>query len=70
MPNETRFEVEFTRQQIEELLQNTNVHYLTVSGSYVHTGDNAWTIQAEGFGTDDKKDRVSAPSAAGCIKPC
>ncbi|MDO9373618.1 MAG: hypothetical protein V4725_17890 [Bacteroidota bacterium] len=70
MPNESRFEVEFTREQIEQLLANPELKYLNVSGSYVHTGENVWTMQAEGYGTDSKKDRTSAPSAAPCIKPC
>ena len=70
MPNETKFDVEFTREQIQQLLDNPDLHYLNVSGSYTHMGQNVWTMQAEGYGTDYKKDRTSTSAAPGCIKPC
>ena len=71
MPNELRFEVEFTRDQIQDLLKDPAVQYLNVSGTYAHLGQNSWSTVAEVYGTDNKKERTAtAAKAAPCIKPC
>ena len=71
MPNELKFDVEFTRDQIEDLLKDPAVQYVNVSGTYTHLGQNSWSTLAEAYGTDNKKDRTAAETKqADCIKPC
>ena len=71
MPNELKFEVEFTRAQIEDLLSDSSVAYINISGSYAHMGQNSWSTLAQATGVDDKKERTAAPGKdAECIKPC
>ena len=73
MPNVSNFEVEFTREQIQAILDNGDVQYLNVSGSYTYRpdlGQNVWEMDAAGYGCDSKKEKMTTTKQAPCIKPC
>ena len=71
MPNNLSFEVEFTRQQMENMLATPSVETIVVSGTYTHNpGNGMWNMQAfaEGFNAD--KSEMLPTREEACIQPC
>lgn len=75
MPNEMSFEVQFTRAQIEELLQDPNVSLVMFSGKYEYAplpenGSN-WNMTASVHGVSDTFIETNPASRKqGCPTPC
>lgn len=69
--NQLSFGVEFTRAQIEELLKNSSVSFIVVSGAYAYQGQGIWDMQALGEGYDANYNKVEMlQSVKPCPKPC
>ncbi len=72
MPNQLSFDIEFTRVQIQKLLDNSDATHIAVSGTYNYNPDlglNFWEMSAFAEGSDDNKNIVG-PKVFACIKPC
>jgi hypothetical protein len=69
MPNQLIFGVEFTRQQIQGILDDKSTTYIIIEGNYEHLGKNVWKISATAQGCSDDKIAATAP-VPGCIQPC
>ena len=70
MPTQVIFGVEFTRSKMQSILDNQDVSYVVVSGTYTHQGDGDWTMiaNAGGYGSDKA---IRGPlQSADCIQPC
>lgn len=73
MPNELRFDVQFTRSQIEELLKNPDVTLVVVAGTYTYEpklGKNVWDMRAYAEGYDDSDVKIEGTIVDGCPRPC
>lgn len=73
MPNELRFEVEITRDQVNEILKNQSVSLVVVSGTYTYRpdlGKNVWKMDAFAEGYDGKLNNLSLSPTPICPRPC
>ncbi len=72
MTNELKFDVQFSRKQIENLLKLHDVSTIVFSGSYSFNpdaGSNVWNMHAtaEGYSRNHQK---LASAERGCPRPC
>ena len=70
MPNELRFDVQFTRSQMEEILKNPDVSFVVVWGTYVYQGAKVWEMDVYGQGYGPGLSVLSDPPQTGCPRPC
>lgn len=72
MPNQLSFDIEFTRADIQQILDNTDVTDIVVWGTYSYNpnlGQNYWEMNVQAQGTDSNKSLIGT-IVLGCIKPC
>ena len=73
MPNELRFEVEMTRDQVSQILKNQSVSLVVVSGTYTYRpdlGEHVWKMDAFAEGYDDKLNKITDSPTSVCPRPC
>ena len=71
MPNEMKYDVQFTRAQMEQILADPTVAYIVVTGSCTYLGENGWNNESMAEGYDSGMTKAAAPSTEpGCPRPC
>lgn len=73
MPNELRFEVEFTKDQIASLLDDPALTTIVFSGTYTYNptslGD-IWKMETKVEGLDKAGNKTTKDYYGGCPHPC
>ena len=72
MPNQLQFDIELTREQIEQIIKDPSVHYIVISGTCTYVGNNSWDsgTSVEIYDNNRKKLTPQFPMSSPCPRPC